>query len=1556
MQKLAEVCIKRPVFATMLILALVVLGLESYRRLGVDFFPKIEFPFVTVTTTLRGASPEEIETQVSKPIEEAVNTVSGIEELRSISSEGVSFVNIQFSLDKDADVAAQDVRDKINGILANLPKDADPPVIAKLSTDASPVISIVVSSPRDPRETTKLVDDVIKKNVETVNGVGQVRWVGDRKRQIQVWLDGNKLYAYNLNVDQVRAALAAQNVEVPGGNIDQGAREMSLRTLGRIEHPRDFARIVVATVNGAPVRIADIGRVEDGFEEPRSLARYNGAPAVVLEVQKQSGTNTLQVIRDVKDRVQQVRGGLPGDFKLTFMRDQSQFIQEAFEAVQAHLIEGGIFAAIIVLIFIRSWRSTLIAAVAIPTSIISTFTLMLAMGFTLNQITMLALVLMVGIVIDDAIVVLENIFRKMEEEHLDPVTAAIEGTREIGLAVLATTLSLVIIFLPVAVMSGIVGRFMSSFGYTAAFAVMVSLLVSFTLTPMMCARYLRVSAHSNTKGGGFFSLLDGGYQAMLRWSMRNRWVVMVVCLLVMYSSIPLFEKLGKDFLPVDDQSEFEILARAPVGSSLEGTAKIFEELEAEARKLPGFKSTLVTIGADAQRKVDRGSVLVNLVGEKERKQTQDQIMVLARERYKRFKDLTISIQRPAQIQGAGPNKNLQYVVQGANLAQLDVYAQKYKALLESMSGVEDIESSYEGGKPELRVLVNRDRAADLGVNVNSIATALRTLVGGDRQVTTYRDGEDRLDVQLRVDKEFRTTPGAMERLYLPSSTLGNVPVANVATFAEAAGPSQIERFNRQRQIMLSANIVPPQSLSNVIAAIDKETAGMNMPPGYSTALMGQSREFGKAGAAFAIAFLLSIAFMYMILAAQFESFIDPFIILMSLPLSVPFAALSLLIARENYQIIYSSVGVLVLFGIVKKNAILQIDHVKNLQRKGIDKLEAIMRGCSDRLRPILMTTAALVAGMIPLALGGGAGSGSRRSVAIIVIGGQTLCLLLTLLVTPVAYSLFEDFAGWFSRLFSGKKRDALQRATPIVLIALLLGGAHPAPAQTRVGVGAAQRKLTLAEAIELALKSNLEIEIERVNRDVAQANLKGAFGAFDPFFRYAPGYENRASATSNALAAPGGKLLESFVNNNFSLGQKFNWHGAQARLDFNNGRLATNNPFTGLSPFLTSQLIASYVQPLWRGWKIDNERAAILVRGKAVQSSDAAFEVRVIDVIVRVQQAYWDLVAVREDEEVKRESVELGRTQVALSKRQIDAGTLAPVEIHAAEAELQRRLDTLYVTRELITQAENNLKTLIAASRESEVWGEEILPTDRRGVEPPEWNDIKGAVDGAVQRRPEMRSVALQLESNAIQQDLAREGLKPQANLTAAYIANGLAGSVNPVPNPFASLGGGGGGNNFGQVPGNLLGGYGQTLNNVFSGNFPTYQVSVAFDFPLRNRAARANVEQTALQARQIKLQQAQVSQAIEAQVRNALQAIETARQRIAATEASAMAAQVKLESETRLFETGESTNFLVLTRQNEYADSRRRAVAAKLDLNKAIARLEQALGTALEAHQIRLR
>jgi HAE1 family hydrophobic/amphiphilic exporter-1 len=668
MQKLAELCIKRPVFATMLVMALIVVGAFSYFKLGVDLFPKIDLPTVTITTRLDGASPEEVETQVTKRIEEAVNTIAGVDELRSVSAEGVSQVFVVFVLERDIDEAAQDVRDKVNRILGELPSDVKAPVIEKLDPDTQPVLSLAISGNRSAREITEIADKLVKQNLESLNGVGRVSFIGDRKREIQIVLDASKIASYNLSVEAIKQALRAQNVEIPGGRLEDGRRELSLRTLGRVTSVEDFNRVIVGTANGLPIYVKDIGYVEDGVEEPRSLARLDGKPAVILEIRKQSGTNTLEVVRLVKERMAEILPQLPADFRVQYLKDQSIFIQDSFDAVQEHLLLGSIMAALVILLFLRNWRSTVISAIAIPASVVATYGLMYAMGFTLNRMTMLALVLSVGIVIDDAVVVLENIYRFMEEKGMSAFEAAREATADIGFAVLATTLSLVVIFVPVAFMGGIVGRFMSSFGFTCAFAILVSMFVSFTLTPMLCSRFLRPPKadgvhHKSSRATGFYGWLERGYMWLLEWSLRRPVVIIGISVLTVLSVVPIFSVIGKNFIPFDDVGMFEVAVKLPEGTSLEEAEKQMANLEAIVQTTPHVTHCLTTLGGDEQRRVNRGNIFVQLTPLTERALTQADLMQIVRDKLADQQGKHISVQYVQAITGGGNSAApVQYVV------------------------------------------------------------------------------------------------------------------------------------------------------------------------------------------------------------------------------------------------------------------------------------------------------------------------------------------------------------------------------------------------------------------------------------------------------------------------------------------------------------------------------------------------------------------------------------------------------------------------------------------------------------------------------------------------------------------------------------------------------------------------------------------------------------------------------------------------------------------------------------------------------------------------------
>ncbi|MFZ4985948.1 MAG: efflux RND transporter permease subunit [Blastocatellia bacterium] len=1047
MQKLAEICIRRPVFAAMIILALVVVGATSYSKLGVDRFPTIDLPTVTIRMTLPGASPEEAESQLAKPIEEVVNTVEGVEQLRSVSSQGRSFVIATFNLNRDIEAAAQDVRDRVQSVLRQLPPGTDPPVVQKADSDSEPVMTIAISGERSIRELTELADKVVKVGVERSVGVGEVRINGGLLRAINIWVDADRLAAYRSPITQVRNALVRQNADVPGGNVDAGARELVLRTMGRVVNPRDFDEMVIANVDGSLIKVRDIGYSEDGTKEMRTLSRLNGQPAVTLEIIRQSGSNTVAVIDDVKKNLERVRRQVPPDVRMEVIVDQSLYIKNALSEINVHLVLGSILACLVVFVFMRSWRSTIIAGVAIPASVISTFGMMRALDFTLNSVTMLALVLMVGVVIDDAIVVLENIFRFIEEKKMEPMEAAREATREIGLAVMATTFSLVVIFLPVSFMSSISGRFLYQFGITAAVAILVSLLVSFTLTPMMSARMLagdaakaREAHGAAASRGGFYGLLDRAYTAMLHFVLRHRIVVMIVAIGVMLSSVYLYGKVKQDFIPSNvDEGQFSIYLNGPEGTSLSAMDDALRSVEADLKDMPEIRLLLGSAGSFFSGSVNSANVYIKLAPHEERtinitkfwqglkrgeplavfrgNYSARDVQQKIRQRLRKYTHLRPNVRNPQTINlGSGSGfSDIDFALRGPDLFELVKYAEQLR-LKAPQIGLVDADVTLKLDKPELRVEIDRARAADLGVDSTDIATALRLMVGGDERVSRFRDEQmnEDYDVQIRLKRDDRTDSAKIARLFVPSTKVGLVQVDNVVALRQSNASSRIDRLDRQRQVSLRAGVAPGFALADRVETLRSEVANLNMPAGYTSAVSGRARELERTFGEFILAFLLSIAFMYMILASQFESVIHPVTILLSLPLAVPFALLSLWMMDETLNL-YSALGVLVLFGVVKKNAILQIDHMNGLRAKGIERYQAIIQANRDRLRPILMTTLALVAGMLPLALGTGPGAEERHSIAIVVIGGQTLSLLLTLLVTPVAYLVFDDIAARVAR-------------------------------------------------------------------------------------------------------------------------------------------------------------------------------------------------------------------------------------------------------------------------------------------------------------------------------------------------------------------------------------------------------------------------------------------------------------------------------------------------------------------------------------------------------------
>jgi hydrophobic/amphiphilic exporter-1 (mainly G- bacteria), HAE1 family len=762
------------------------------------------------------------------------------------------------------------------------------------------------------------------------------------------------------------------------------------------------------------VKVSDVARVEDSVADPETIARVDGKPAVVLQIRKQSGSNTVEVIDRVKERQKELASQLPKGWKMEIVRDQSAFITAAVDAVKEHLLLGSLFAAGIVLLFLRRFRLTVIAAIAIPTSLIASFAAMRVMGFSLNVITLLALALVVGIVIDDAVVVLENIFRFLEEKKLPPREAALQGTSEIALAVLATSLSLIAVFLPVAFMGGIVGRFMFSFGITMAFAIVVSLLVSFTLTPMMCSRWMSApDAHEDEKKAisrdkGVYPRVERAYLGLLDWSMGHRWVIVVIMVLVFLSTVPLFKRVNKNFIPQDDESQFQVTVRAPEGSSLEATERISGSIAARIRALPEVRTVVLTIGDDPQVTRNLGDLYVALVPVDDREANQYAVMDRVRkEILPRYQRLGLRTQvAPVSAFGGGNNAEIQFWIGGPDLDKLSRYSTQLLAQLKALPGVVDADTNLIVGKPELGVRVDRAKAGDLGVQVEDIASTLNVLVGG-QEVTTYPEGGEQYEVHVRAEPGDRRDRRSIEQVEVPAAGGRTVELRDVVKLGEGSGPSLVNRIARRRQVLLYANVLPGHSSQTIIDGLTQAAQKLDMPVAYSSGFTGRSREQGKAAKSFMIAFLLSIVFMYLILAAQFESWLHPVTILLALPMTVPFALLSLVVLNQSVNI-FSALGILVLFGIVKKNSILQIDHTLGLRAHGLPRDEAIRLANRDRLRPILMTTLAFVAGMIPLVLSSGTGSATNRAIGSVIIGGQTLALLLTLIGTPVAYSLFDD--------------------------------------------------------------------------------------------------------------------------------------------------------------------------------------------------------------------------------------------------------------------------------------------------------------------------------------------------------------------------------------------------------------------------------------------------------------------------------------------------------------------------------------------------------------------
>lgn len=1032
---ISDLSIRRPVFATMAITALVVLGFIALRFLPMEMFPDVSFPVVVTTTAYPGAGPEEVETLVSRPIEDAVSTIGGLKRIFSTSREGVSLVIAEFYIGTDIKLAAVDVREKVSAIRTLLPKEVEEPVFQRMDPSQEPVLWIGVSGTRPSEEIRRLVEDKVKPYLEQVPDVGEVGIVGGRIREIQALLERERLEAFGVPIARVIDAIARENVNVPGGHVEQSGRELTVRSPAEFKTVSDIENVIVETVSenpsGAapgvrrPVRVKDLGRVVDGFKEVRTLTRLNGQEAVFFYVRKQSGGNTVDLVDKVKARLGGLSERLPPDVKFRIVKDQARFVLDDLHAVRESIVLGVLFAILTVFVFMRDWRSTFIVSLSLPASLIGSFFLMWAAGFSINIMTLMALSLVVGVLIDDSIVVRENIFRHMERGE-DPATAARKGTQEIGLAVMATTFTIVVVFLPVAFMSGMVGQFFKQFGLAVVFAVMISLLVAFTLDPMLSAyfmkplsdvRHHRLFQRFSDALGDFFSALDHRYREILAWALAHRGMVVGGAGGLFLLSLGLVFLMGGEFVPKEDNGQFNVTIETPIGSSLAHTDGLARKAEEILARDPDTLTVFTIVGpgemgfsaSGASEIVNRAVLRVEVTDKNKRKRTLPELKADVRKALLALPGMKVRVEDVPFIEGGDAYPVMMYV-RGDDPQTLAILAQRAREVVRSTPGTVDVDTNLEEGRPEIEVRINRDRAADYRIGAAPIAATVRALVDG-HVASRFREGDKEYDIRVRLRDEDRQETSALARLLVSSpDVVRPVPLMEVAEIAPGVGPSKITREDRQRQVLVTANLADAP-LGTVVGSITEKMKEAGLPKGYRFGFLGEAERMEESFVALMAALGLSVVFIYMVLASQYNSFIHPFTIMFSLPLAIIGALIALFLVGTPVGM-PPMIGIVMLMGLVTKNGILLVDYTNTLRARGLPMREAILEAGPTRLRPILMTSTAMILGMLPVAVSNASGSEFRSPMAVAIIGGLITSSLLTLVVVPVVYTLFEDCMAW----------------------------------------------------------------------------------------------------------------------------------------------------------------------------------------------------------------------------------------------------------------------------------------------------------------------------------------------------------------------------------------------------------------------------------------------------------------------------------------------------------------------------------------------------------------
>jgi hydrophobe/amphiphile efflux-1 (HAE1) family protein len=1025
---LSDVSIRRPVFAVMMAVALLVLGITSYFALSLDLMPDVDFPYVVVTVVYPGASAESVELDVTRRIEDAVTTISGVKHVQSTAQEGFSLTIIEFTLETRSLDAATEVRDKVSAIRAELPESIEPPVIQRFDPADMPIMAMAVSGRQSLRDLTDYVDDVIRPRLESITGVGAANIVGGAEREIQVRLDPERLRAFDITPLFVAAQLQVANVEIPAGRMIDGSQEWTVRTMGRFKSVDEMRDMVVFSPHGRKVRLGEIATVIDTEKEPTSTSRLDGKPSIGIEVRRQSGANTVRVADEVKAELARIERSLPAGMEVVIATDNSQFIRTSVDDVLHHVEWGGLLAVLVIFLFLANIRSTLISAIAIPTSIIATFTMMRLMGLTLNMMTLMGISLAVGLLIDDAIVIIENINRHIEMGK-KPMQAAHDATDEIGLAVAATTFTIIVVFLPVAFMSGIVGRFFYAFGLTVAFAVAVSLFIAFTLTPMLSSRFLGTNNRTSRNifyricdwwSRGFKRLEQNVYRPALRWCLGHRFVTIAAATVLFVISLMLIPILGTEFIPTMDQGVIYVTFEGQAGNRLETTIEEIAPVEEILKRHPEVVSVLTTIGSGTNT-TSQGTLVAKLKELDQRELSAVELIRQIRQELKAVPGFFFIVE---QEESHGGGRPVELSVRGPDLRQLELYSEMVVDKVKTVPGVVDVKSSQEAGKPEMQVYLDRDMVSDLGLNTVEVAQSLRLFLDGS-EVSRFKDGDDEYDIRVQVAELFRRDPGNVGMLALPSAKeiagrdRFTVPLEQVADIRKSVGPAEINRYDRVREIRVSGSVVD-RPAGDARAEVQMVVDSLGLLPGYSINAVGEAEIQQESFGHIFTALILAVIFIYLILASQYNSFIDPFSIMVSLPLAIVGAVGSLLLFRSPFSVI-SMIGIILLMGLVTKNGILLIDFTKQRREKGMERNAALMEAGPIRFRPIVMTSLATIFGMLLPALGLGAGAEMRAPIARAVVGGMISSTVLTLLVIPVVYTYLDDLAHGNVRAILGLK-------------------------------------------------------------------------------------------------------------------------------------------------------------------------------------------------------------------------------------------------------------------------------------------------------------------------------------------------------------------------------------------------------------------------------------------------------------------------------------------------------------------------------------------------------